>query len=93
MRQIFLATVLVGQSCPMEPTESTRNLTLPPVRREESGIVVRFNSVTGKAQVRGADGDDIFSHVHVVYDNDLAKPTYLISYQIPPDIRPAPPGP
>jgi len=72
MRQMFLTEVIVGDSyyC-----ASDRSLRVPPEkknRRSAVGLAVeRYDSVSGET---GG------SKVYIVYDNNKAYPTYLISY-------------
>ena len=66
--QMFLASVLVGDShfCP-----SDSSITVPPFK-PNTGNTLRYDSVSG---ITGG------STVFIVYENGLAYPSYLISYQ------------
>lgn len=68
-RQIFLATVLTGDTCRMN---SDGNLTHPPLKPGSANE--RYDSVSGYI-----GGSDIF----VVYDFEQAYPAYLITYTKP----------
>jgi len=72
-RQMFLAEVIVGDAKFMKPD---RSLVVPPEKPKKeasSGLAVeRYDSVTG---VTGG------SRVWIVYDNNKAYPTYLITYK------------
>ena len=70
-KQMFLAEVIVGDSCFCRPD---RSLLVPPIKKEKSDLglaVERYDSVTG---ITGG------SRVWIVYDNSKAYPSYLITY-------------
>jgi len=72
-RQLFLAEVIVGESVLLKPD---RELRVPPVKQNRSGTtdlaVDRYDSVEG---VTGG------TRVWIVYENNRAYPTYLITYK------------
>ncbi|XP_057308680.1 uncharacterized protein LOC130646998 [Hydractinia symbiolongicarpus] len=69
-KQIFMANVLTGFNIMMEGDCS---LQLPPVRRTDSnGVVTRFDSVSGLSWGY---------KIYVLYQLDVAYPSYLITYQ------------
>lgn len=68
--QIFMANVLTGFNIMMEGDCS---LQLPPVRRTDSnGVLMRYDSVSGLSWGY---------KVYVLYQLDVAYPSYLITYQ------------
>jgi len=73
IRQMFLAEVIVGDSKFMKPD---RSLVVPPEKPKKeasSGLAAeRYDSVSG---ITGG------SRVWIVYDNNKAYPTYLITYK------------
>ena len=68
-RQMFLATVLTGDTCRMG---SDPRLTHPPLK--PGSVDERYDSVSGQS-----GGSDVF----VVYDFEQAYPSYLITYTKP----------
>ena len=66
-KEIFMATVLTGDSCWMSRKDKT--LTMPPLK---PGSKERYDSVSAC--------HDAGSNIFVIYEHDLAYPEYLISY-------------
>src|SRR4051794_38882236 len=71
-RQLFLAEVIVGESILLKPDKSLKVPPEKPAKHSDVGLAVeRYDSVEG---VTGG------SRVWVVYDNNKAYPSYLITY-------------
>ena len=72
MKKLLVALVLTGLSCYHEPD---RSLTMPPYCSEQdnpSGVRRHYHSVNGVTGGRT---------VYITYDNNLAYPAYVITYQ------------
>jgi len=73
---MFLAEVIVGDSFYCESDASTRAYKVPPEKQAKRSVLglanERYDSVSGTTQG---------SKVWIVYDNNKAYPSYLISYK------------
>jgi len=76
-KQIFLAEVIVGVSkqCPADAT-----LRLPPVKEATQNTKLKFKGERYDSVAGVTAGGSV---VYVVYDNNKAYPTYLITYESP----------